>query len=126
MQNSCQLIFAFIAEKFDEIDIAANAFLIFLAGFENTSATLSFCLYELALNDKIQQKLRSEVQKARDKYKVIDYDALKEMPYMDAVIAGNYIHCQIFDVDEILGAKTNTDDLIRKLKVGRENVNFSS
>lgn len=102
MQNSCQLIFAFIAEKFDEIDIAANAFLIFLAGFENTSATLSFCLYELALNDKIQQKLRSEVQKTRDKYKVIDYDALKEMPYMDAVIAGNYIHCQIFDVDEIL------------------------
>lgn len=74
-------------EEFDELDVAANAFLFFIAGYETTATTMSFCLYELALNQDIQDKLRSEVQRTQNKCGTIDYDSLKEMTYLDAIIA---------------------------------------
>lgn len=76
------------AEDFDEIDIAANAFFFFLAGSDSTPMTLSCCLYELALNQEIQEKLHSEILKIQDKDKIFNYDSLKKMTYLDAVIAG--------------------------------------
>lgn len=79
-----------IAEKFDELDVAANVFLFFVAGFETTASTLSYCFYELALNQDIQDKLRSEVQQIKNKSrsKTMTYELLREMTYMDAVITG--------------------------------------
>lgn len=78
----------FPAEEFDEIDIAANSFLFFIAGFETTASTLSYCLYELALNQDIQDKLRSEVQQLKAQIKELNYENLRELTYMDAVISG--------------------------------------
>lgn len=82
--------FLFPTERFDEIDIAANTYLFFFAGYESSSATMSFCLYEIALNMNIQQRLHSEVKLIHDKYKTINYDSLKEMNYLDAVISGKF------------------------------------
>lgn len=81
----------FISEEFDELDIAANAFLFFVAGFETTASTLSYFFYELALNQDIQEKLRSEVQKVKDKNQTLTYESLRELTYMDAVISGKFI-----------------------------------
>ncbi|KAI4459292.1 cytochrome p450 [Holotrichia oblita] len=68
-------------------EIAAQAFVFFLAGFETSSTTMTFCLHELAFNQEIQDKLRKEV---RDTYQKTDgqlnYDAIMGMKYMDMVL----------------------------------------
>lgn len=79
---------SFISEKFDEVDIVANLFILLVGGFESSSSAMSFCIYELALNENIQQNVRLEIQKVKDEYGKFDYDSLKKMSYLDAVIAG--------------------------------------
>ncbi|KAJ9598707.1 hypothetical protein L9F63_010617, partial [Diploptera punctata] len=48
--------------EFTDSRIASQAFIFFLAGFETSSTTLSFCLYELAVNPDIQTKVRKEIK----------------------------------------------------------------
>ncbi|XP_055684923.1 probable cytochrome P450 6a14 [Lutzomyia longipalpis] len=68
-------------------EICAQAFVFFLAGFEASSNTLTFCLYELALNEDVQHRLREEIQAISSKYdNQITYEALSEMKYLDRVI----------------------------------------
>ncbi|XP_023159272.1 probable cytochrome P450 6a14, partial [Ceratitis capitata] len=43
------------------LQMAAQAFVFFAAGFHTSSTTMSFCLYELAMNQAIQDKLREEI-----------------------------------------------------------------
>ncbi|XP_037887564.1 probable cytochrome P450 6a13 [Glossina fuscipes] len=64
----------------------AQAIVFFLAGLDTSSATMSFCLYELALNPDIQRKLREEILAVLEKYNSqITYESLKEMTYMEKV-----------------------------------------
>uniref|UniRef100_A0A1B0GBF4 C3H1-type domain-containing protein n=1 Tax=Glossina morsitans morsitans TaxID=37546 RepID=A0A1B0GBF4_GLOMM len=64
----------------------AQAIVFFLAGFDTSSATMSFCLYELALNPDIQRKLREEILTVLEKYNSqITYESLKEMTYLEQV-----------------------------------------
>jgi len=61
-----------------------------LAGFETVSSTISYCLYELALNKSIQDKVRQEIQsKISKSYGQINNDFLIDLNYLDMVIAGN-------------------------------------
>ena len=46
----------------DEEVIVATALIILIAGYDTTSATLSYCAYELVKNPEVQQKLRDEVR----------------------------------------------------------------
>lgn len=57
-------------------------------GFGTISSTLSFCAYELALNEDIQHNLRLEVQRVKDDYGHLNYDSLKKLSFLEAVIAG--------------------------------------
>ncbi|KAI4456047.1 cytochrome p450 [Holotrichia oblita] len=60
---------------------------IFVAGFDTSAATLTFCLLELACNYDIQDKLREEIFDVLYEYNgEITYEALHEMKYMDQVI----------------------------------------
>ncbi|KAF2894456.1 hypothetical protein ILUMI_11718 [Ignelater luminosus] len=68
-------------------DLAAQAFVFFVAGYETSSTTMTFCLFELASNPDVQQKVREEIQEVLAKYNgEITYDALTEMKYMGQVI----------------------------------------
>ncbi|XP_017069282.1 probable cytochrome P450 6a20 [Drosophila eugracilis] len=68
-------------------EIAAQAFIFFLAGFETSSTTMGFSLYELANNQDIQDKLRIEVDSVLKKYDgKLSYDSMREMTYLEKVI----------------------------------------
>lgn len=69
--------------------LAAQAFVFFVAGFETSASTMGFCLYELACNQDIQSRLKMEVKEVLDKNGgVLTYEAIKEMTYMDQVVNG--------------------------------------
>lgn len=70
--------------------IAAQAFLFFLAGYETSSTTMLFTLYELALNPEIQTKVRQEIRNALEKHGDLTYEMMIDIPYLDQVINGNY------------------------------------
>lgn len=61
-------------------EIAAQAWLFYTAGFETSSSTMSFCLYELANNLDIQQKVQEEIDEVTARYNgEITYDSIMEM-----------------------------------------------
>lgn len=74
----------------DDRLITAQAFLFFLAGFETSSTTISFAMYELAANPKIQEKLYDEIQTAYEKHGCFSYDTISEMKYLDCVVRGKF------------------------------------
>ncbi|XP_046671743.1 probable cytochrome P450 6a13 [Homalodisca vitripennis] len=67
--------------------ITSETFMFFTAGLEITSNTMLFCLYELACNKKIQERLHQEVLIVLSKHdNIISYQALQDMTYLDQVI----------------------------------------
>ncbi|XP_017019071.1 probable cytochrome P450 6a20 [Drosophila kikkawai] len=68
-------------------EIAAQAFIFFVAGFETSSTTMAFALFELACNQDIQDKLRAEIDGVLKKHNgKLDYDSLRELTYLEKVI----------------------------------------
>lgn len=88
-------------ELFTDNILAANAFVFFIAGFETTASTISYVLYELAMNPEIQVKLREIIKHKFDENEgTLTYDTLKELKYLDMVINGlcNIIkHAYLYD-----------------------------
>lgn len=64
--------------------------MFFVAGFETVSTALSFALYELALNQDIQQRLAEEIREHHNMHDgKFDYSSIQNMPYLDMVVSGN-------------------------------------
>lgn len=67
-------------------EIAANSFIFLLAGMETSSSVASFTLFELALNQDIQDRLRQEIEEVLSRHDDnMTYDAIMEMKYLDMV-----------------------------------------
>ncbi|KAJ8714393.1 hypothetical protein PYW07_002618 [Mythimna separata] len=67
--------------------ISANAFIIFLGGFETTSSTLAFLFLELAVDQQVQERMRREIREVLERHDgKITYELLQELVYMEMVI----------------------------------------
>lgn len=78
------------SELFTDDVLASNAFVFFAAGFETTASTMSYCLYELALNLDIQVELREQIKQnmLNTNDGKLTYDVIKDMKYLDMVLNG--------------------------------------
>ncbi|KAK4878665.1 hypothetical protein RN001_011171 [Aquatica leii] len=72
--------------QFSIEEMAANTFVFFLAGFETSSTTMSFALYEMAKNPKIQNRVRDEVNAVLEKHGDLTYEAVNEFKYLGQVV----------------------------------------
>ena len=72
--------------------LAAQAFIFFLAGFETSSSTMSFTLYELAKNPDVQETLRQEILKnLADNKGELNYESMNSLPYLEKVVMGEFV-----------------------------------
>ncbi|KAK9874851.1 hypothetical protein WA026_005667 [Henosepilachna vigintioctopunctata] len=68
-------------------EIAAQAYVFFVGGFETSATVMTFCLYELAKNPSIQDKVRQEILEVLKRHDGnLTYDTIMEMPYLEKVI----------------------------------------
>ncbi|XP_019866127.2 probable cytochrome P450 6a14 [Aethina tumida] len=68
-------------------ELAAQAFLFFVAGYETSSTAMTFALYELSTRPDLQKKIRDEIHEVLEKHdNKLTYDAIKDMTYLEQVL----------------------------------------
>lgn len=76
-------------EKISLEEMAAQAFLFFIAGFETSSSVMTFCLYELALNQCIQERARQEITQVLMSHNgELTYEGMQQMSYIEKIVNG--------------------------------------
>ncbi|KAG5679852.1 hypothetical protein PVAND_009389 [Polypedilum vanderplanki] len=75
--------------KWDDTDLAAQALVFFIAGFETVATTMAFMGYELAINPEIQKKLYEEILETEKELngKPLTYEKIQTMKFMDQVVS---------------------------------------
>lgn len=68
--------------------LAAQVFVFFVAGFETSSSNMSYALFELAKNKRVQDKLRDEIRTVLNLHGELNYETMMEMTYLDQVVTG--------------------------------------
>lgn len=67
--------------------ITAQSFFYFVAGYETSSTTLTFCLYELSQNQELQEKARLKVLECLEKHHgEFTYEAVNDMTFVEQII----------------------------------------
>lgn len=83
-------------ESLTIVDIAAQALIFFLGGFESVSHLMNFLSYELATNPDVQQRLQEEIDDTFAECNgKITYEALMKMKYLDMVLSGTYLNTNL-------------------------------
>lgn len=67
--------------------ITSNSFIFMLAGLETSATTLSFSLYELAKDQEMQDRVRSEITECLERHDGLNYDAVIAMRLVYQVVA---------------------------------------
>ncbi|XP_046751464.1 probable cytochrome P450 6a13 [Diprion similis] len=75
------------SDKITMLEGAAQAFVFWVAGFETSSSTATHCLYEMAMNQDIQDTLSEEMNRVLEKFGGLTYDAIMEMTYLHKVVS---------------------------------------
>lgn len=69
-----------------DLELVAQSVIFIFAGYEPTSTSLSFLVYELATHPDVQQKLQEEIDATFPNKASPTYDALVQMEYLDMVL----------------------------------------
>ncbi|XP_034506439.1 cytochrome P450 3A12-like [Ailuropoda melanoleuca] len=69
-----------------DLELVAQSIIFIFAGYETTSTSLSFLVYELATHPDVQQKLQEEIDATFPNKALPTYDALAQMEYLDMVL----------------------------------------
>lgn len=67
-------------------DVIATALLMLSAGYDTTGTAISYILYELAVNQDIQERLLEEIREVARDENDIPYETLQSLPFLDAII----------------------------------------
>jgi hypothetical protein len=67
-------------------EVASNAALFFDAGYETTSTLLGFLAHVLINNERVQDRIREEINEHFHNESSIDYCVLQNLPFLDSVI----------------------------------------
>lgn len=70
-------------------EVAAQCFIFLIAGYETSSTTMSYCLYELARNPDAQRRVQQEIVDVLAKHNgEITYESVSEMHLLESCIDG--------------------------------------
>lgn len=70
-------------------EIGAQAFIFLAAGFETSSTTLSYCLYELAKHPEYQKRVHEEIDKVLSEHDgKLTYESIYEMKFLEKCLDG--------------------------------------
>ncbi|XP_011500584.1 PREDICTED: cytochrome P450 6k1-like [Ceratosolen solmsi marchali] len=72
--------------EFEDDELLAQSAIILVAGLETSSVTISFALYELAMQPSLQAKIREEIKKKIGDDK-LNYEHISEMKYVNQVVS---------------------------------------
>lgn len=61
-----------------------------VGGFESSSSTMSFCMFELAKHPEIQQRVYDEIVDVIHKHGGLTYDAVSDMKYLGQCLDGEF------------------------------------
>lgn len=64
--------------------MTAQAMTFYIDGYLTSATEMSFILYMLALHPETQQRLRDEINSAKE----LDFETIHSLPYLDAVFNG--------------------------------------
>ena len=68
-----------------EVQLIANCFLLFMAGFDTSSTIMACALYHLAQNQDVQEKLHKELE-TKGEVTSMDYATIQSLPFLEAVL----------------------------------------
>lgn len=72
-------------------EMVAHVFTFYFAGFETTASTFSFCMFEVAKNRDIQQRIHDEIDTVLQTHDgQITYESISAMKYLDSCIDGSF------------------------------------
>ena len=78
----------------------SNLLLLFVAGFDTSSNMMTACLFFLARNPEVQERLFHEVNDA-DFNERMDYNTVMGLPYLDMVVYESMRHFPIVEITRI-------------------------
>lgn len=79
------------SERLTFNEISAQCFLFFIAGFETSSTTMMFALYELAKNPEIQEAAVVHIESVLEKHgNELSYECLSELDFLERIIQGEW------------------------------------
>jgi cytochrome P450 family 6 len=76
-----------LEKSLDTEEIAAQAFLFYIAGSDTSSSLVAYTLYELTLNPELMERVKTEISEVlAGNNNEITYDCLQEMKFLDLCI----------------------------------------